>query len=205
MRGALPSSTSIGMSTGWCALSLSARRRSASTGVRRSPCRPPRTGSARARRSLRTPADRPARWPARNALALRSTRFRAATSRSLRAGILRRSKIAPLPAPSTSFRERVRQTARADVVNAQDRVLLAKLPAGVDHFLRAPLDFRVAALHRIEVEFGGIGAGRHRAGRAAAHADAHARAADLDQQRCLPADRACAYADRRYCRCRRRS
>ena len=81
------------------------------------------------------------------------------------------------------FRERVRQTARADVVNAQDRVLVAELPARVDHFLRATLDFRIAALHRVEVEFGGVGAGRHRAGRAAAHADAHARAADLDQQR----------------------
>jgi hypothetical protein len=81
------------------------------------------------------------------------------------------------------FRERVRQTARAHVVNAQNRVLLAELPARVDDFLRTALDFRIAALNRVEVEFGGVGAGRHRAGGAAAHADAHTRAADLDQQR----------------------
>ncbi|AJX21855.1 hypothetical protein BG17_3587 [Burkholderia pseudomallei MSHR491] len=79
--------------------------------------------------------------------------------------------------------ERIGQTARADVVNAENRVVLAELPAAVDHFLRAPLDFRVAALDRIEVELGGVRAGGHRARRAAAHADAHARAADLDEQR----------------------
>ena len=53
----------------------------------------------------------------------------------------------------------------------------------VDHLLRAALDLGVAALHRVEVERGGVAAGGHAARRAAAHADAHARAAELDQQR----------------------
>ena len=53
----------------------------------------------------------------------------------------------------------------------------------VDDLLRAALDLGVAALHRVEVERGGVAAGGHAARRAAAHADAHARAAELDQQR----------------------
>ena len=53
----------------------------------------------------------------------------------------------------------------------------------VDDLLGAALDLGVAALHRVEVELGGVGAGRHRARGAAAHADAHARPAELDQQR----------------------
>ena len=60
---------------------------------------------------------------------------------------------------------------------------VAERRAMVDDLLRAALDLGVAALHRIEVELGGVGAGRHRARRAAAHADAHARPAELDQQR----------------------
>ena len=68
-------------------------------------------------------------------------------------------------------------------MNCQNRISQPQLRALVDDFLRAALDFRVAALHRIEVELGGIRARRHRAGCAAAHADAHAGAADLDQQR----------------------
>ncbi len=78
---------------------------------------------------------------------------------------------------------RVRQAARADVVDGDDRVALTELPAGIDHFLAAALDLGVAALHRGEVEVGGVGAGRHRRGGAAAQADQHARAAELDQQR----------------------
>ncbi|SPU80533.1 Uncharacterised protein [Burkholderia multivorans] len=68
-------------------------------------------------------------------------------------------------------------------MDAEDRVFRAELPAAVDHFLRAPLDFRIAALDRVEVEFGRVRAGRHRARGAAAHSDPHAGAADLDQQR----------------------
>ena len=80
------------------------------------------------------------------------------------------------------FGEGVGQTARAHVVNRQNRVVRARLPALVDDFLRTALDFGVAALHRVKVQRGGVGAGRHRAGRAAAHADTHAGAAELDQQ-----------------------
>ena len=79
------------------------------------------------------------------------------------------------------FRQGVGDAARADVVNGQNRIFLAHLPAAVDDFLRAPLDFRVAALHRGEIEIGGVRAGRHRRGRAAAQPDQHAGAAELDQ------------------------
>ena len=74
-------------------------------------------------------------------------------------------------------------------MNRQDRVapaagaaLIAQSPARVDDFLRPALDLGVAALHRIKVEFGRIGAGGHGTGGAAAHANAHAGAAKLDQQ-----------------------
>ena len=52
----------------------------------------------------------------------------------------------------------------------------------VDHLLRTPFDLRIATLHRVEVECRHVGASRHRAGGAAAHADAHAGAAQLDEQ-----------------------
>ena len=81
------------------------------------------------------------------------------------------------------FRHRVRQTAGTDVVNRQDRVVLATLPAGVDHLLAAALDLRVAALHRGKVEIGRVGAGRHRRGCPPSQTDQHARTTELDQQR----------------------
>ena len=80
------------------------------------------------------------------------------------------------------LRKRVRDAAGADVVNGQDGVRFAHRHAVVDDLLRTALDLGVAALHRIEIELGCVGAGRHRARRAAAHADAHAGAAELDQQ-----------------------
>ena len=79
--------------------------------------------------------------------------------------------------------EGVADAAGAHVVDREDRVVLAKQPAVVDDLLRAALDLGVAALHRVEVERGGVAAGGHRARGAAAHADAHARAAELHQQR----------------------
>jgi hypothetical protein len=60
---------------------------------------------------------------------------------------------------------------------------LAQRPAVVDDLLRAALDLGVAALHAVEVQRRGVAAGGHRAGGAAAHADAHARPAQLHQQR----------------------
>jgi len=62
-------------------------------------------------------------------------------------------------------------------VNRQYRVRFTELPAAVDDFLRAPFHLGVAALHRIEVEVRGVGAGIHRRGGAAAEADQHAGAA----------------------------
>ena len=48
--------------------------------------------------------------------------------------------------------------------------------------MRPALNLWVATLHRIKVQRRRIGAGGHRAGGAAPHADAHAGAAQLDQQ-----------------------
>ena len=81
------------------------------------------------------------------------------------------------------FRQRVGEAAGADVVYRQDRVLVLQLPTAVDDLLRTPLDLRVAALHRGEIEVGGVGAGGHGGRRAAAEADEHAGAAELDEQR----------------------
>ena len=68
-------------------------------------------------------------------------------------------------------------------MNGQNRVGRALLRALVDHLLRAPLDLRVTTLHRVKVKLCGIGAGSHRTGRAAAHANPHAGSAELNQQR----------------------
>ena len=81
------------------------------------------------------------------------------------------------------LRHGVRQPARADVVDREDRVGGAELPAAIDHLLRTALDLRVAALHRIEVEIRRIGAGGHGGRSSTTHADQHAGAAKLDQQR----------------------
>ena len=80
------------------------------------------------------------------------------------------------------FGEGVRQTTRAHVVNGDNRIAAAQLPAAVDHFLRTAFDFGVAALHRVEVQIGGIAAGIHRRSGAAAQTDQHAGAAELNQQ-----------------------
>ena len=79
--------------------------------------------------------------------------------------------------------EGVAQTARTHVVNGQDGIGRALRPAMVDNLLRTALDLGVATLHRVKVELGRVGARGHGAGRTAAHTNAHARAAQLDQQR----------------------
>ena len=81
------------------------------------------------------------------------------------------------------FGQRVRQTASTDVVDRQDRVVVAERPAAVDDFLRAALDLGVAALHGIEVEVLGVRARRHARRGAAAEADQHAGAAELHERR----------------------
>ena len=81
------------------------------------------------------------------------------------------------------FRHGVGQTARAHVVDKEDRVSIAQLPAAVDHFLAATLHLRVVTLHGREVEIRIRLAGGHRRGRAAAQTDVHRRAAEHDQLR----------------------
>ncbi len=78
--------------------------------------------------------------------------------------------------------QRVGQASRAHVMDRANRIGVAELPAAVDDFLRAALDLRIAALHRIEIEVCRVGAGCHRRCRAAAEADEHAGAADLHDQ-----------------------
>ena len=60
------------------------------------------------------------------------------------------------------FGEGVGQAACADVVDGDNRVFVAKLPAAVDDFLRAAFDFGVAALYGVEVQRGVVRAGVHR-------------------------------------------
>ncbi|ABM42454.1 conserved hypothetical protein [Acidovorax sp. JS42] len=79
--------------------------------------------------------------------------------------------------------EGVRQAARAHVMDGQDGVVRPLRPAVVDDLLRTTLDLGVAALYRVKVQLRRVGARGHGAGGAAAHADAHAGAAQLDQQR----------------------
>ena len=81
------------------------------------------------------------------------------------------------------FGEGVGQAARAHVVDGEDGVVVAHGAAGVDHFLHAALHLGVGALHRGEVQLGGIAAHAHAGGGTAAQADAHARAAQLHEQR----------------------
>jgi len=44
----------------------------------------------------------------------------------------------------------VGESAGSDVVNQLNRIIVAELPATIDHFLGAPLHFRIAALHGSE-------------------------------------------------------
>ena len=87
------------------------------------------------------------------------------------------------------LREGVGQTAGAHIVDRQNRIALARgatvqaqRPTLVDDLLCPALDLRVTSLHRIKVQLSRVGARGHRARRAAAHANAHTRAPQLNQQ-----------------------
>src|SRR5690606_21491638 len=80
------------------------------------------------------------------------------------------------------FREGIGNATGADVVDGEDGIVFAQAPAVVDDLLRTPFDFRVASLHRVEIERSRVGARSHRRGSGTGHADAHARATQLDQQ-----------------------
>ena len=81
------------------------------------------------------------------------------------------------------FREGVGHPTRADIVNRQNRVGVAELPAGIDNLLTAALQLGVGALHAGKVQRLGGAAGGHGTGRAAAQTDQHRRAAEHQQQR----------------------
>ncbi len=103
--------------------------------VRASPGRPPRRGSARARRSPRSARGRRRGSRARSAPAPRCTRSRSGAI----PGSSRRDR-AQLEGPARTaavdqLRQRIGQPARADVVDRQDRVRRAQLPAAIDHLL----------------------------------------------------------------------
>ena len=80
------------------------------------------------------------------------------------------------------FRKSIRQATRPHVVNRQDRVIRAQRLALRDDLLRAAFDLRVAALYRIKIQVRRVGPAGQRRRRAAAHADAHAGTAHLNQQ-----------------------
>ena len=78
------------------------------------------------------------------------------------------------------FRDRVGQTARADVMEPQDRIVLAHRHAAVDDFLAAAFHLRVVALHAGEIQILGALARGDRTGRTATQADQHGRATQHD-------------------------
>ena len=200
--GGLPSSTSIGMSTGLSPGAVVGHQQLALFG--RHAHHRERAALALAEGAGTAPAI-PARSPARSAPGFRCTRFPWAPCRDSSSGTARRSKRAPRPASLVSSGKAFDRPPAPTSWIARIGFAVALLPAVVDDFLRAPLDLGVAALHRIEVQFGRVGAGRHRAGGAAAHADAHARAAQLDQQRAGRELDLLRLRRRRCCRGRRRS
>ena len=158
MRGGLPSSASIGMSTARSPNCGSCTTQPPVVGRAR---RSRRRGSARGGTAPRTRRAARPRSRARSAPAPRCTRSRAATCRARRSA-RRAGRCARRAAVRDDLGHRVRQAAGADVVDHQDRDCVAQRPAGVDDFLRAALHLRIAALHRGEVEL--------LAARAAAHA-----------------------------------
>ena len=81
------------------------------------------------------------------------------------------------------FGQRIGQPAGSHIVDRQNRIVFAHRAAGIEDLLGTTLHFGIATLDRIEIELGGVAARAHARGRTATQADAHARAAQLDQQR----------------------
>ena len=80
------------------------------------------------------------------------------------------------------FGQGIRKPTCAHVMYRQDGIRSTQRPAAVDHLLRTAFDFRVASLHRVEIEVFLIGARVHTGGGAAAEPDQHAGAAELNHQ-----------------------
>jgi hypothetical protein len=87
------------------------------------------------------------------------------------------------------LRNGVRQTAGADVVDQQDGIRFTHGPALIDDFLRAPLNLRVAALDRSEIQVFRARAAADGRRRATAETDQHRRAAEHDDFRAGRNDR----------------
>jgi hypothetical protein len=177
-------------------------RRSPSGGRRRWRCRPRQTGSARARTGRGTRPGAPARWPARSVPGPRCTRSRAATCpapRARRAGRRPRRSRRRGPVPAWRW-----TAAGADVVDrriglsspiCQQRSMTSCARRWISGLPRCTeAKSRSAVLVPVAID----------GGRAAAQADQHAGAAELDQQR---AGRKVDLEDvaARCCRARRRS
>ena len=78
--------------------------------------------------------------------------------------------------------ESVGQTTGAHIVDGQDGRHRSQGIAMVDHLLGTALNFGVAALHRIKIQRHAVGTTGQGAGSTAAHANAHARTTQLNQQ-----------------------
>ena len=79
------------------------------------------------------------------------------------------------------LRKRIRQSARAHVMNKCNRIRLAALPAAVDDLLRAALHLRVIALHGSKIQIR-ISAARAAGSRASAKPNQHRRPAQRNQR-----------------------
>ena len=77
----------------------------------------------------------------------------------------------------------VRKTARADIMDRENRISLAERRTRINNALAATLHFGVAALNGVEVESFGVSTRHHRARRAAAETDAHGGTTDLNDKR----------------------
>ena len=86
------------------------------------------------------------------------------------------------PGVARDFDNRVGDSARADIVQRENRIFRI-VGAARDDFLRAPLHLGVVALHRIKIEIGVVFAAADGRRAAAAHSDSHARAAQMNDER----------------------
>ena len=172
MRGGLPSSTSIGMSIGVC------RRCRGSSSTSQASHRWPRRPRERAALALAiagTAAALRRAPPARSAPGSRCTRSRFGQAVSP-AAPLRRSRRAPLPAPSTSSGNALLMPPAPTSWMA--RIGLARPSPSAQQWLMTSCARRwISRLPRCtesKSSSAAVRAGGHRTGRAAAHADAHA-------------------------------
>ena len=85
------------------------------------------------------------------------------------------------PAVTHQFRHSVRKTTCTNVMDKQDWVCIAQLPAAVDHFLATTFHFGVVALYRSEIEVGIRLTGSHRRRCSAAKTDVHCRTTEDDE------------------------